>query len=99
MATKKKKSSRRRQLGQTPRQAAYAKTRARVADESTAALDEIDGDLRAYRCMTASVKIHELTLATGKRCGMLTSCALPIIQRLRRQAARVVDCVNRQPSE
>ena len=84
-------------LGQTPRQAAYAKTRERLATESEATTAEIDRDLRAGRCVVAAQKIHELTLATGKRCGMLQSCATPIVNKLKKQSAKVVDCVNLQP--
>lgn len=84
-------------LGQTPRQAAYAKTRERLATESEGTTAEIDQDLKAGRCVVAAQKIHELTLATGKRCGMLQSCATPIVNKLKKQSAKVVDCVNLQP--
>lgn len=84
-------------LGQTPRQAAYAKTRERLATESEATTAEIDRDLKAGRCVVAAQKIHELTIATGKRCGMLQSCATPIVNKLKKQSAKVVDCVNLQP--
>ncbi len=84
-------------LGQTPRQAAYARTRERLATESEGTTAEIDRDLKAGRCAVAAQKIHELTLATGKRCGMLQACATPIVNKLKKQSAKVVDCVNLQP--